>query len=206
MGEKPTSLTLARFHSVMRLVLSTLEPLPMNSLDALHCTLRGQHDHYKVTTILEPMGPLLSGVSSSSALIRPLHSSFHEYLTTHERSGIFFIDMKNVDLDLACACLSVMQQDLHFNMCKLESSYVWNSEVADLEEKVKTFITSHLSYSCQSWANHMQAIPFQPSLAGQIGTLLQEKMLFWIEVLSLLKMVNMVPSMLAAAVNWLQVC
>ena len=43
-------------------------------------------------------------------------------------------------------------------------------------------------------------------LAQEMEVLLKEKLLFWIEALSLLKVLNIVPSHLAIIASWLNVC
>ncbi|KAG6325847.1 hypothetical protein ID866_13243, partial [Astraeus odoratus] len=62
--------------------------------------------------------------------------------------------------NLAHASLHILQRDLCFNICKLESSYLCNSEVTDMEERIKNNILLHLSYSCQFWMKHLQWTPF----------------------------------------------
>ncbi|KIL65494.1 hypothetical protein M378DRAFT_10853 [Amanita muscaria Koide BX008] len=208
LGDRPRDSTISRFRSVLRIVLSTLEPLPMDSLNLLHsAAVRQSQDRarYNVGAILHPLASLLSGVSDQSMPIRPLHSTFHEFLTTRARSGPFFVDVEDVNRDLAHACLQVMQQHLCFNICKLESSYVRNSEIADLGERIKGCIKPYLAYSCRFWTEHVKVIPLEVELAEGIkGILLNEKMLFWLEVLALLKLMGMVPSMLSIVASWLQ--
>ncbi|KIL63115.1 hypothetical protein M378DRAFT_55838, partial [Amanita muscaria Koide BX008] len=209
LGDRPRDSTIDRFRSVLRIVLSTLEPLPMNSLNILHqhcAALWQDRPHYDVGTILRPLASLLSGVSADYMPIRPLHSTFHEFLTTRDRSEAFFVDVEDVNRDLAHACLQVMQQHLCFNICKLESSYVRNSEIADLGERIKGCIKPYLAYSCQFWTEHVKLIPLEEDIAEEIkGILLNEKMLFWLEVLALLKLMSMVPTMLRIVASWLKV-
>ncbi|KIL55379.1 hypothetical protein M378DRAFT_35029, partial [Amanita muscaria Koide BX008] len=205
MGDHPDNSTINRFCSVLRIVLSTLKPLPIDSLTILHSAASQGHNHGDIATVLGRLGSLLSGISNQSMPVRPLHSTFHEFLTNRDRSGLFFVDVQDVNVDLAHACLQVMQQHLCFNICKLESSYVRNSEIADLAERIKNCIKPYLAYSCQFWVDHIRALGFQAGLAGEIkGILLNEKMLFWLEVLALLKLMNMVPSMLSIVASWLQ--
>ncbi|KIL64087.1 hypothetical protein M378DRAFT_78803, partial [Amanita muscaria Koide BX008] len=98
-----------------------------------------------------------------------------------------------------------MQQHLRFNICKLESSYICNSEIADLGERIKGCIKPYLAYSCQFWTDHIRLMPFEADIAEEIkGILLNEKMLFWLEVLALLKLMSKVPSMLGIVASWLQ--
>ncbi|KIL54132.1 hypothetical protein M378DRAFT_1061937 [Amanita muscaria Koide BX008] len=206
LGDRPRNSTINRFRSVLRIVLSTLEPLPMDSLNVLHSSSVRQSQDRACYDVLHPLASLLSGVSNQSMPIRPLHSTFHEFLTTRDRSGPFFVDVEDVNRDLAHACLQVMQQHLCFNICKLESSYLRNSEIADLGERIKGCIKPYLAYSCQFWTEHVKVIPLEAGIAEKIkGILLNEKMLFWMEVLALLKLVHMVPSMLSIVASWLQV-
>ncbi|KAI6160428.1 hypothetical protein EDD17DRAFT_807205 [Pisolithus thermaeus] len=55
-----------RFRSVMRQILWTLEPLPVDSLNAMRCSFPQVGDHYDVQLILRPMASLLSGVTETS--------------------------------------------------------------------------------------------------------------------------------------------
>ncbi|KAG1814191.1 hypothetical protein EV424DRAFT_1541489 [Suillus variegatus] len=56
-----------------------------------------------------PMGSLLSGTTNSCTLIRPLHASFHDFLTNKSFSGDFFVEVSKVARDLAFVSLRVME-------------------------------------------------------------------------------------------------
>ena len=99
-----------------------------------------------------------------------------------------------------------MQAGLHFNICKLETSYISNSEVADLEKRVEENIQPHLLYSCQFWATHLQGTEFDPDLAQLVrGLVTGEQMLFWLEALGVLKLIGEACGALISAEGWLQV-
>ncbi|KAG6333868.1 hypothetical protein ID866_5223 [Astraeus odoratus] len=165
-GRKP--LTLTRFRSVMQQVLSALEPLPMVALDAMRTVFPHKVDHYKVNIILGFMSPLLSGVPDKSKPIRLLHGSFYDFLTDASRSREYFVGDQTMDANLASASLSILGSKLQFNICKLDTSYLANSEVIDLEDKIKANIPSDLSYSCQFWMEHLQRSEFSVELAKQV--------------------------------------
>ncbi|KAL4068657.1 hypothetical protein V8B97DRAFT_784170 [Scleroderma yunnanense] len=57
-GRKPISLV--RFRSLMRQILHTLEPLPMDALHAIRQYFPHEEDHYNVAIVLNYMGSLLS--------------------------------------------------------------------------------------------------------------------------------------------------
>jgi len=99
-----------------------------------------------------------------------------------------------------------MQTGLCFNICQLETSYLPNSEVTNLDWQVHECIPAHLSYACRLCAIHIQETQFVRNFAQEMEVLLKDKLLLWIEVLSLLKVLNIVPSHLAIIASWLEVC
>jgi len=201
---RPTAVM--RFRSVMRQVLHTLEPLPVDGLNVMRQHFSHKHSGFNVVIVLYFMSPLLSGVTDHIVAVRPLHASFYEFLTDPLRSGEYFVDEVDIQAELAIAALLVLHGGLFFNICRLESSYLPNSEVPDMAERVKANIPSHLSYSCCFWAKHLHATRFDPVLAGYVRDLLgSEKILFWFEAMSLLGVLGNAAAALAYAVRWLQV-
>ncbi|OAX30596.1 hypothetical protein K503DRAFT_651267, partial [Rhizopogon vinicolor AM-OR11-026] len=83
------------------------------------------------------------------------HASFYDFLTDKSRSDKFFIDVSAVENNLAFASLRVMEHELRFNIYSLESSYLPNSAVHDLNKRVKDSISTELSYSCRLWGTHV---------------------------------------------------
>ena len=195
----------ARFRSVMRQILWTQEPLPVKSLNAMRKNF-SDNDLSEVEAILDPMGALLSGIVDASTPVRALHASFYDFLTNPMWSMEFAIEMEDAHCQLAWACVRVMQTELCFNICRLETSYLPNSKVTDLDQRVHEYIPAHLSYACRLWTIHVQEVQFGRDLAQEIRLLLKDKLLFWIEALSLLKVLNAVPSHLATVASWLEVC
>ena len=203
-GRHPKALK--RFRSMMQQIFCTLEPLPMEALHAMRVCFTRKHDRFDVAIILDYMGSLLSGVTDPTKPIRPLHASFYDFLTDHSRSEDYFVGESDVQADLAVASLRILDGGLSFNICELESSYLLNSEVPDLAERVKARISPHLSYSCRFWAKHLQVTKFDPVLAGHLRDLLgSEKMMFWFEAMSLLGILGNAALALSYATRWLQV-
>ncbi|KAG6326750.1 hypothetical protein ID866_12340 [Astraeus odoratus] len=197
--------TRARFCSVMCQILCTKEPLSMDALNAMRSKFPKREDKYDVNLILQSMGALLSGVADRSTAVRPLHASFFDFLTDGSRSGEFAIDVGGMDVSLALASLSIMQEELCFNICQLESSYMWNSEVKDLDLKVKQQISVCLSYACRFWVDHAKNVKNGENLEKEVKTFFKEKFLFWMEVLSLLKSLNNAPAALIGIAQWMEV-
>jgi hypothetical protein len=188
-----------RFISIMGTMLAAREPLSMFSLGKL-CI--DEDAAAAVELIILPMGSLLSGVARKSDLIRPLHTSFRDFLTDANRSGIFYIDEHSHHRSLALQTLRVMTAELAFNICRLETSYVRNVDVTDLAERVDKFISPQLSYSCRFWGDHLGAVSFDPDIDCEIRDFLSTRLLFWLEVLSLIKKVNVGLRALGSTIKW----
>ncbi|PPQ93483.1 hypothetical protein CVT25_008477, partial [Psilocybe cyanescens] len=195
---------LDQFRSVMAQMLGITEPLP---LAALHLLRQHFIDKYlckiDVSTIIKPMGALLSGTTDRLSTIRPLHASFPEFLTNRERSGEFFIDLSHIHNDLAGASLGVMKDGLKFNICQLPSSYLANDQIPDLYERVQKCIPPELSYSCRFWTEHLRHAQFNSALANAVRDLFNhERLLFWLESLSLLKVMNICAESMFSVIQW----
>ena len=203
-GPKPKAL--ARFRSVMHQILCTMESLPMDSLITMRRNFRKDSDRYDVEVILKPMASLLSGITDPSCPIRPLHTSFYEFLIDASRSKEFFVGTLDMHIELAYSALHVLQNDLHFNICGLESSYVRNSDVMDLAYRIKDNISPHLSYSCRHWVGHLCQSPFDSQVAKEVERLFKsERTLFWLEALSLLRELDNVHMTLDSVIRWVRV-
>jgi hypothetical protein len=179
---------MSRVYSVMAQILASLEPLSIAALSGMRLHFPGVIGNYSVKRVIEPLGSLFTGTTGSDTPIRPLHASFYDFLTDKSRSDKFFIDVSLVQNHLAFASLRVMERSLRFNICSLESSYLPNSAVPDLEKRVKESILAELSYSCRFWGTHVRATSFEPLLAREIKAFFDgERLLFWLEALALMK-------------------
>jgi hypothetical protein len=195
------------FRSVMGQILASLEPLSMAALTSMRLCFPREDDHYDVKSVIGKLGSLFTGTTDSHTPIRPVHASFYDFLTDESRSDKFFVDTPSAQSDLAFASLRVMGHGLRFNICSLESSYLSNAAVRDLEERVKNCIPAKLSYSCRLWGTHVQAISFDPLLIKEVKAFLnEERLLFWLEALALMKDLNSSIGTLSSVAVWLKVC
>jgi hypothetical protein len=193
------------FRSVMGQVLALYEPLSLGALIAIRKQFPSGLDANNINSVLKHMGSVLSGITNHLIPIRPLHSSFHDYLTDPKRSGNFYIDTSLYRNDLALATLKIMKAELQFNICSLESSYLLNSDVPNLASKIEQSISSPLSYSCRYWASHVQATLFNPEIATQVRKFLNKQFLYWLEVLSLIKSVQSAAHSVSLIMEWVTV-
>ncbi|KAJ3560637.1 hypothetical protein NP233_g10706 [Leucocoprinus birnbaumii] len=145
----------------------------------------------------------LSSVLLSDALFFN-HKSFIDFLHSPLSCPPEFVLDDSIDskaqlqMKLSGNCLDVMLTDqLRFNRCNIATSAKRNSD--DLLEKA---IPSHLSYSCRFWADHLDTVPFDSTLGAKVEAMLRGKLLFWIEVMSVLNQVNRVITALRQILSW----
>jgi hypothetical protein len=197
------------FRFVVGQLITSIEPLTVRSLITLQ-----QHAFYDedsdaaVTGILSPLGSLLNHVNSSdkNLPIIPLHSSFRGFLINRDKSGDFYVVVRDAHHQLAHSCLDLLLDPfdgLKFNICELETSYLANDDVEDLKTRVDEHITPALLYACRFWDDHLKHTDFKADLFRKVETLFKEKLLFWLEALSLTRNIGLAPSALATLNMWL---
>jgi hypothetical protein len=190
------------FCSVVGQLLAAFEPLSIRSLTTLR---HDDDDSDSVAETLRYLGSLLINVTSSDDTlpIIPLHVSFRDFVTNKEKSGVFYVDLHVAHHQLAHCCLSLMLNDLKFNICGLESSYLANKDVKDLETCISELLPPALSYACRFWDNHIKGLGFKTDLFGKLQTFFETKFLFWLEALSLMSDVGLASQALSSLSVWL---
>ena len=67
-------------------------------------------------------------------------------------------------------------------------------------------LLTELSYACRFWTDHLHRAGFAASLADSVRAFFgHERLLFWLEVLSLLKMINISAPALSRVIEWVTV-
>ena len=145
----------------------------------------------------EDVFPILSSVQSLLTLqedidyiVRPFHKSFPDFLTDPDRctNKRFHIFPPDHHPQLFTGCTNLMGQSLKQNMCGLPDG-VANSDVDDLKERVGKSIDSAVQYACRSWHTHLvegPTISVKAHITSALHQFLETKLLFWLEVLSVL--------------------
>jgi hypothetical protein len=95
-----------------------------------------------------------------------------------------------------------MKMGLKFNICDLETSHVSNDNVLDLPLRIQKYIPDHLSYSCRFWAEHVRRTNFGADVVASLDEFLCHRLLYWLEVLSLIKAVPIASPALTSIVDW----
>ncbi|EUC55584.1 vegetative incompatibility protein HET-E-1, putative [Rhizoctonia solani AG-3 Rhs1AP] len=172
----------------MRLVLQTAicacEPIPIHTLSVLS----GLDDTDDVVAALQPLRSVLH-VSEQSELVTTLHASFPDFMFSQARSGAFYCNKAAHNQLLAERCLNIMKAQLRFNICSIESSFIPNGRIPELGERVKRNISDELFYTCRFWVDHLSETNSPDTLLLQAHEFLCQRLLFWMEVMSIKKSV-----------------
>ena len=158
-----------------------------------------------VDVVVKCLGSLMTNVTSSDRTlpIVLLHTLFHDFLTDEASSGSFSINLGKAHEQLAYSCLNLMVEKLGFNICQLDSSYLPNVEVPDLQSRTDSHIPSALNYACRFWGGHLELIPFNHEVFTKLRSVFDEKFLYWLEVLSLTGNLRLATPALSSLSGWL---
>ena len=141
--------------------------------------------------------------------VQPFHKSFPDFITDPARctNQRFCISPPSLHMELLIGCLKLMNRSLERNMCKIPDA-VANSEVDNLQDRIRQHLNPALQYACKSWHKHLvgTAIPYTLDITSVLHQFLEGKFLFWLEVLSVLGATREAVDALDAAARWLNVC
>jgi hypothetical protein len=181
---------------VLRTAISVMEPMTTETL-ALFLNLTKR----EVEIALDPLRSVLN-VQEGGGLVSVLHASFPDYMVDQLRAKSFHCDSSQHGEFLANRCFDVMEEQLRFNICNLESSFVFDKDVMDLEERIKSSISTSLSYSCLYWGEHLRRGGATKAVHQKLVDFLTYRLLFWMEVLNLEQHMASCGEILRQVRNW----
>jgi len=132
------------------------------------------------------------------------HKSFPDFLFDRDRSKEFWCDQVEHHQRLAHSCFRVMKEGLRFNICDIESSFVFDRDNPTLSDAIKENISSTLSYSCRNWDRHLSSTLSSTfdSLHETLLEFVKLRAIFWIEAMNLLESCGLCDQMLRMASKW----
>ena len=173
-----------KVRSILGAVVLAANPLSPSTIAALLDT-----DPGGVFRRLSSVHSLLRLQGDVDSPVRPFHKSFPDFITDPDRCTNlrFCISAPSHHPELLVGCLELMNRALEKNICKLPEA-IANSEVPDLHGRTGRYINPALQYACKSWHKHFVDKPITrtPVIVLSLGRFLEEKFLFWLEVLSVL--------------------
>ena len=160
----------------------------------------------EVFSLLKSVQSLLALHEDPDRPVRSFHKTFPDFITDHTRclDKRFFISCPYHHTELTLRCLTLMNRTLEKNPCSIPD-HALNSEVEGLPERVKDRIREPLRYACRSWYKHLVLAECQTeAIASALRQFLEEKFLFWLEVLSVLGAARDAVRALDATTKWLK--
>ena len=180
------------FKSVVGAVLLIFNPLSINTLSHL---LGNCGTPSRMYNALRALHSLLLIPDSMQDPVRIFHKSFPDFLMDPKRCKVerFFINPSVHHQEILLSCLKLMGERLKKNICNLDD-YASLHQVEDLPTRRKSQIGDSLGYACQFWAKHLVEVPSSGCGAEEVHQAIDKffttHLLLWIEVLSLMGILN----------------
>lgn len=182
-GEVQRVLLIQNFRNVVGPIVVLADNLSVNSLASLL-----QMDAWDIHSQLETLHSVLNITTDPDRPVRPLHSSFLNYLLDGKRQGEnqYWIDETSTHKHLAYKCIHLLQnsQSLKQDICDLRKPGSYRSEVE--QSTVERHISPDLQYACCYWVHHLDKGQCKISDQDECHPFLQESFLYLLVALSLI--------------------
>ncbi|KFY82137.1 hypothetical protein V500_10793 [Pseudogymnoascus sp. VKM F-4518 (FW-2643)] len=181
-----------KFHDKTKRILGFItaffEPVSVSSLGAFLSV-----DKEELNKTLRKFHSVLDVPQDEHAPLGLVHLSFRDFLLSKERSSKLPFGVEEISMHQAVfeACLSLMSQELHQDMCDLVLPGHLASDVP--QSQLERSIPRYLQYACRYWVDHLAKLSddqrMEVGLADgkAVHLFLGEKLLFWLEAMSLIR-------------------
>jgi hypothetical protein len=144
-------------------------------------------DNADLEVLLDYLHPILNVPDDSQVPVTLMHLSFRDFILDEKRSELVPFSVRELDVhrDIFNRCLELMNSGLHQNMCSLELPGTFVSEIDT--SQIDAHIPQYLRYACLHWVKHLSKIYDGQKDSGVVYTLLQERLLYWLEVLAFIR-------------------
>ncbi|KLO05135.1 WD40 repeat-like protein, partial [Schizopora paradoxa] len=203
--------------AILSAIIFAKEPLQKRFLEALPLNLNEEQVSTTTETLFENLRSIISVDENSR--VRIPHKSFTDFFLDEDRCTramehldlpleehcTYLIRKKDAGAHLAIACLTWMKDNLAFNAYRIPTSHSLNENPQQLEVER---IDLALVYACCYWGEHLRQANRDDGFLAQARPLLRtifcQKVLFWLEILSLAKAVTSAKVSLMAAREFLE--
>jgi hypothetical protein len=189
-----------RFHWVVGSIVLLRDPLSVNSL-----SLFIKYDAEEVSDALYHLHSIILPPSSFEEAPRIYHPSFPDFITSSSRCSepTFLVDVPRHEKRLVLRCLDVMISTLKRDTLDIGNSYHLNSELDSLMKAIDKHVPAEVQYSCHHWASHLSKVTVgDDEVIKVLAQFAFQKLLNWIEVMSLLNLSGLAVSSMRDAHEW----
>lgn len=167
--------------STLHTIICAQEPLTIDTVAGL----LNLDDAEIVQAALEQMLSVLH-LDPMGGQVTTLHESFPDFLRNPRRAGRFYCDPSVRHAWYARKFFDLIQSvDPPLNICGLESSFVPDQDVADIQDRIKAKIPRPLAYLSRYWDSHLQLAEFPNGITDQLSEFMSTRLLLWMEVMNL---------------------
>ncbi|KAH7335574.1 quinon protein alcohol dehydrogenase-like superfamily [Rhizoctonia solani] len=132
-------------------------------------------------------------------------TALQHYVLDPSRSKEYACQEESQHNKLATLCFNrIKRNKRQFNICQLESSYVFDEQVSGIDERINQAIPLDLLYACQHWAVHLQLGENSSEQERRLSEFLSAGLLLWMEILNLKKRISLGSGLLERAKKWCQ--
>ncbi len=145
-----------------------------------------------VNRVLANLEAVIYKDANDNNIIRVHHPSFLDYIEKDCHPEDFRYSDISLNAEIAGRCLALLSKELKFNICDLETSYVANKDLQDLDNRIQRCISPLLRYASLYWVEHLEDGKHELSKEthSDVNMLLEgPQTIYWIEMLSLLGMI-----------------
>ncbi|KIJ36187.1 hypothetical protein M422DRAFT_179718, partial [Sphaerobolus stellatus SS14] len=174
-----------QYEMILGSLIFARSSLSINILNVIFVNQESKITSEVISTALGKFSPLLLSLdlNDRDAPLHLCHLSLQNFFEEDPQEG------KSV-VHICLGLLRYMNKELHFNMGQLESSYFSNKDIAGLSQRLDKLISKPLMFSCQWWHEHLPENVDKSSnveLHEEADIFLKKKLLFWLEVMSLME-------------------
>jgi hypothetical protein len=157
---------------------------------------------------VDALSSLLYQDEGAKGAIRVRHLSISDFFLSDRCE--YQANLRDAHAQQGIGCIDTMMKELRFNICKLDDSRLANVHVKDLKSRIEENISDPLQYSSLYWSSHLC---FSPDSMNRDPQALEKLKgffegpypLFWIEVLSVMRMVPLGAPSLRSVIAWVRV-
>ena len=208
------------YNPLIPLICETLirssKPLPLQDLPPKVSVTVSESESTYQSPILNMMESLKfiieTGRDGTDNPLFSIHPSLEDFLTSPRRcrGTNFYVDRLVPYLTMVDICFDSMARWLRQNICNLDDTMALNEEIPDRDGRVRQCIPVVLQHACRNWMFHLDALDDNnqggiDSTLERLDTFLAKHLLPWIECMSLLGWLSLIPTYLRRLSSWLTV-
>jgi hypothetical protein len=196
--------SLKQFRGIVGMIITLRQEASPDALGILH--ISKSRGVIEVISKLRPIMTISGSNHESPEMVRIIHPSFKGFLSSTRCPSRFFIDSMATHANCVRKCLVRIHQLPRGNICGIQDEELLNAEIEDLPTILRMNLTDDIRYACRFWTYHLSHSPGNnDELYGLVKSFILEDLRKWMEILSLLGVLDRVNESLELCKGWILV-